>query len=187
MSEIELLMENAVLRNEMEPYLDESFYLVDLDKMSTRFENEYLSCLLAWEKAPVLPICQWFEPELVLPPHQTLNDVELNQQLHQAIGRMYEKNIMLISTGHLSDRQMYCLMARDILPAQEKKVFLPNKYLRWQCLDMINDEESWLRFYASEDDRQKWAEETGLKLPPKEPLPFPRLLPQHGGWHEPKV
>lgn len=55
MNEFELLMENAVLRNEIEPYLDESFYLVDLDQMSTRFENEYLSSLLAWEKAPSCP------------------------------------------------------------------------------------------------------------------------------------
>lgn len=184
MNEFELLMENAVLRDEIEPYLDESFYLVDLDQMSTRFENEYLSSLLAWEKAPVLPVSQWFEPELVLPPHQTLTDAELKQQLHQAIGRMYEKNIMLLQTAHLSDRQLYCLIARDILQAQEKKVMLPKKYLRWQCLDIASDEESWLRYYAAEEERESWALETGLKLPPKEQLPFPRVLPQHGGWQE---
>ena len=181
MTEFELLMENAVLRDEMEPYLDESFYLVNLDQMSVRRENEYLSSLLAWEKAPVLPIAQWFEPELVLPPHQELDDAQLKQQLHQCIGRMYEKNIMLLQTGHLSDRQLYCLIVRDILPSQEKKVMLPHRYLRWQCLDVIQDEESWLRFYATEDDREKWAEETGLRLPPKEQMPFPRILPQHGG------
>ncbi len=181
MTELELLMENAVLRDEMEPYLDESFYLVDLDNMSTRFENEYLSCLLAWEKAPVLPISHWFEPELVLPPHLSLDDAQLKQQLHQCIGRMYEKNIMLIQTGHLSDRQLYSLIARDILPAQEKKVMLPKKYLRWQCLDIAQDEESWLRFYANNEDREKWTYETGLKLPPKGKMPFPRILPQHGG------
>ena len=88
---------------------------------------------------------------------------------------------MLIQTAHLSDRQLYCLIARDILSAQEKKVMLPNKYLRWQCLDVSHDEESWLRFYATDEDRAKWAYETGLKLPPKEGLPFPRMLPQHGG------
>lgn len=178
------MMENAILRNEIEPYLDESFYLVDLDRMSTQHENEYLSSLLAWEKAPVLPVSQWFEPELTLPPHQTLDDAEIKQQLHQAIGRMYEKNIMLIQTAHLSDRQLYCLIARDILPSQEKKVMLPKKYLRWQCLDLYNDEESWLRYYATNDEREIWAEETDLRLPPKEPLPFPRVLPQHGGWQE---
>ena len=56
MSDIDLLMQNARLRDEMEPFLDESVYLVDLDKMSVRHENEFLTSLLAWEKAPVLPI-----------------------------------------------------------------------------------------------------------------------------------
>ncbi len=181
MSDVDLLLQNAQLRDEIEPYLDESFYLVDLDRMSTRNENEYLASLLAWEKAPVLPIARWFEPELTMPSHQTLDDLELKHQLHQTIGRLYEKNIMLLFTGHLSDRQLYCLIARDILPSQEKQLNLPEKYLRWQCLDFERDEESWLRFYANDEERELWAFETGLKLPPKHPMPYPRKLPQHGG------
>lgn len=179
MSEIDLLLDNARLRDEMEPFLDESVFLVDTDKMSVRRENEFLSSLLAWERAPVLPISQWFEPELVIPEHQTLTDLELHQQLHQIIGRLYEKNILLIHTDHLSDRQLYCLIVRDILPAQEKKVMLPQKFLKWQCLDIVEDEESWLRYYANIEEREAWAEETGLRLPPKEPMPFQRTLPQH--------
>ena len=101
MSEIDLLMQNARLRDEMEPFLDESVYLVDLDKMSVRHENEFLTSLLAWEKAPVLPIYQWFEPALVLPNHITLTNTEVKHQLHQAIGRLYEKNILLIHTPAL--------------------------------------------------------------------------------------
>ena len=90
MSDLDLLMQNAQLRDEMEPFLDESVFLVDLDKMSVRHENEFLTSLLAWEKAPVLPISQWFEPELILPNHGTLSDTEVKHQLHQAIGRLYE-------------------------------------------------------------------------------------------------
>ncbi|MFK7766675.1 MAG: hypothetical protein AB8B55_05600 [Mariniblastus sp.] len=179
MSDVDLLMQNARLRDEMEPFLDESVFLVDLDKMSVRHENEFLTSLLAWEKAPVLPIAHWFEPVLAMPSHQTLSDAELKQQLHQIIGRLYEKNILLVHTDHLSDRQLYCLIARDILPAQEKKVVLNGKFLKWQCLDIVEDEESWLRFYASVEERETWADETGLRLPPRERIPFPRKLPQH--------
>jgi hypothetical protein len=178
MSEIDLLMDNARLRDEIEPFLDESVTLVDMDRMSIVHENEFLSSLLAWEKAPVLPISQWFEPELFMPAHETLSNAELNQQLHQTIGRLYEKNILLIHTEHLSDRQLYCLIVRDILPAQEKKIVLPHKFLKWQCLDIVEDEESWLRFYATAEERVDWADETGLRLPPKESLPFLRTLPQ---------
>ena len=179
MSDIDLLMQNARLRDEMEPFLDESVFLVDLDKMSVRHENEFLTSLLAWEKAPVLAIAQWFEPQLAMPAHRTLSDAELKQQLHQIIGRLYEKNILLVHTDHLSDRQLYNLIARDILPAQEKKVVLNSKFLKWQCLDIVEDEESWLRFYATVEERQTWADETCLKLPPRERIPFPRKLPQH--------
>ncbi len=178
MSEIDLLMQNAVLRDEIEPYLDESLYVVDLNRMSTDNENEYLASMLAWERAPVLPISHWFEPELVLPPHETQDDNELRQQLYQVIGRLFEKNITLYMTEHLSDRQLYCLIARDILPAQEKRVASPRSCTGWQCLDPVFEEETWLRFYATHDDRQAWADETGLKLPPMEPTPFPRKLPQ---------
>jgi len=180
MTDIDLLMQNAKLRDEMEPYLDESVYLVDMDRMSVRNENDFLTSLLAWEKAPVLPIAQWFEPELTLPDQHTLTDTEVKHQLHQVIGRLYEKNIWLIHAEHLSDRQLYCLIVRDILPAQEKKVVLAGKCLKWRCLDVEQDEESWLRFYASEEERQRWLEDTCLRLPPKETFPFPRKLPQHG-------
>jgi hypothetical protein len=179
MLEIDLLLANARLRDELEPFFDEALLCVDTVNMSVANENEYLSSLLAWEKAPVLPISQWFEPELVITPHQMLGDEALHQQLHQLIGRLFEKNIVLMHTDHLSDRQLYCLIFRDILTAQEKKVILPGKYLRWQCLDIVEDEESWLRFYASPEERRQWAEETGLRLPPSEQVPFPRQLPKN--------
>ncbi len=178
MSDIDLLLKNARLRDELEPFFDEAVYLVDLDNMSTDCENEYLSSLLAWEKAPVKPISQWFEPELVMPHPDSMSDSEVHQTLHQTIGRLFEKNIVLHFTDHLSDRQLYCLILRDILPAQEKQVELPKSVLNWRCLDEKRDEESWLRFYATEDERNLWGFETGLKLPPREKTPYRRQLPR---------
>ena len=178
MSEIDLLLENAQLRNDLEPFFDESVYLVDLDSMSTLNENQYLQSLLAWERAPVLPIAKWFEPELIIPHPDTLSDQELHQTLHQTIGRLFEKNIILHFTDHLSDRQLYCLILRDILPAEEKQIDLVGSVINWRCVDEHRDEESWLRFYASEEDRQRWAYETGLRLPPRQSAPFQRQLPR---------
>ena len=178
MSDLDLLLENAQLRDQLEPYLDESVYLVDLDSMSTDRENQYLQSLLAWEKAPVRPIAQWFEPELVMPNPDTLSDEELHQTLHQTIGRLYEKNISLHFTDHLSDRQLYCLIMRDILPSPEKQVELPETMLNWRCLDENRDEEYWLRHSASDEHRNLWAFETGLRLPPKEEPKFRRQLPR---------
>lgn len=177
MSDIDLLMQNARLRDEMEPFLDESVTLVDMDRMSVHSENEFLSSLLAWERAPVLPIGQWFEPELVMRDHKEYSDAQVKQKLHQIIGRLYERNLVLVHTDHLSDRQLYCLIARDILPAHEKKIVASNRAIQWQCLDVVVDEEAWLRFYASDEERDQWAADNWLKLPPREPLPFPRTMP----------
>ena len=179
MSEVELLLQNARLRDEIEPFLDESVFMVNLDQMSTSNENRYLQSMLEWEKAPVLPISQWFDPPLDLPPHERLSDDQIRQHLHQAIGQLFERNIRLYFTEHLSDRQLYCLIVRDILPAQEKRVALQESIIRWQCIDPAVEEETWLRFYATDEDRQVWADETGLKLPPRDEPPFPRTLPQH--------
>lgn len=174
MNDLDLILQNARLRDELEPFLDDSLEAVNVSRMSTADENRYLSSLLAWERAPVLPVSQWFQPELVLPRADTLDDDALAELLDQTIRQLASRQIVLESTGHLSDRQLYSLIQRDILPSQEKKVALPDSWLVWQCLDQDRDEEAWLRYYASDEEREQWWLETGLRLPPKELLPFSR-------------
>ena len=176
--EVDQLLLNARLRDELEPYLDESVNLFDRRRMPTQVENEFLASMLAWERAPTLPIGRWLEPELVLPPPDRLNDAELHGLLWQAIERLYGQRIVLEFTDHLSDRQLYCLICRDILPAEEKKVDLPKNYLRWHCIDFDEDVETWLTYYASRDEREAWACETGLPLPPSLSPPYPRKMPR---------
>ena len=178
LTDLELLMQNARLRDELEPFWDDSVMAVDLDGMPTDLENRYLSSLLAWERAPVLPIAQWFSPPLELATPENLSDEELAGRLAKVFQQLFEQNVLLESTGHLSDRQLYRLIMRDILPAQEKRISDPDAGIRWQCYDPVEDEETWLRYYATAGEREDWAAETGLKLPPREKLPFPRRMPQ---------
>ena len=177
MQDVDLLMQNAELRTELERFVDESMQILEQAGMPTGVENEYLESLLAWERAPTLPISKWFEPELVLPPHKSLSDAELSQLLHWTIERLYEQQIVLECTDHLSDRQLYSLISRAILPEHEKQLSIPGNYLRWQCIDPVVDEENWLRFYADAEERIEWQLSTGLRLPPRGFPPFPRDLP----------
>lgn len=176
--DIEQLMLNAKLRDELEPFCDESFNLLENHRLPTREENEFLASMLAWERAPVLPISMWFEPELILPRPDTLTDRELHRVLWDTLNRLYDKRVVLDFTDHLSDRQLYCLILRDILPSHEKKIDLPRNYLHWHCLDDDNDPEIWLRYYASEEERGAWFEETHQQLPPSESPPYPRRMPR---------
>lgn len=176
--EVEQLLLNARLRDELEPYLDESVELMNSRRLTTPVENEFLASLLAWERAPVLPLSHWFQPPLVLPHPDQLGNEELSQILTETIQRLYEQRIILDFTEHLSDRQLYTLIFRDILHSPEKKVDLPKNFLHWHCLDDEGEPETWLRYYASPEERRAWASETGQPLPPSEPPPFPRKMPR---------
>ena len=176
--EVEQLMLNAQLRDDLEPFVDESLDLVRLRQMPTASENEFLASMLAWERAPVLAIAQWFNPELELPPPESLDNGQLHQLLWDTINHLYTKRIVLDFTEHLSDRQLYCLIYRDILPSPEKKIDQPRNYLHWDCLDAANNPDDWLRFYASEDERAQWRVETGQVLPAAQTPTCSRKMPR---------
>jgi hypothetical protein len=175
--DVDHLMRNAQLRDELEPFFDESIMRLNVQDLPTALENEYLASMLAWERAPVLPIAQWFQPELRLPPPDTLDDTVLHDRLWDTVQKLFDRRIVLDFTDHLSDRQLYCLIYRDILPSPEKKIESSQHYLHWDCADAGGDPEIWLRYYASEEDREHWAE-SGEPLPPTEPPPYPRQLPR---------
>ncbi len=176
--EVEHLLRNAELRDELEPYFDEAIRSVNVAELPTPMENEFLASMLAWERAPVLPVSQWFEPELQLPAPDTLSDDELHAILWNTIDRLYERRIVLDFTDHLSDRELYRLIYRDILPCKEKKIDSLANYLHWDCADMGGDPTVWLRYYASEAEREMWAEDYGERLPESEEPPYPRSLPR---------
>ncbi len=175
--EVELLLRNARLRDELEPYIDESVSLVHFRQMSLSEENCFLESMLAWERAPALPISCWSLPELTLPRPSTLDDDVLRELLEDAIDRLFCVRVVLEMTEHLSDRELYTLIYRDILPACEKKVDLPGNYLCWRCLDE-SDNETWLTYYATEVERLQWLENNDGPLPEPRELPYPRKLPR---------
>lgn len=176
--EVDQLLLNARLRDELEPFLDESVEVVNMRVMPTRLENEYLASMLEWERAPVVPISRWFQPELHLPTPETLDDEQLKTLLWQVIEQLYQKRIALDYTDHLCDRDLFCLILRDILPSLEKQIERSNTYLHWQCIDAGNEPEVWLRYYATDEERIEWQEETGRSLPPSDPPPYPRRMPR---------
>ena len=119
-----------------------------------------------------------FEPELVLPSPDKLSDSQISELLTETIERLYDQRIVLDFTDHLSNRQLYCLILRDILPSPEKKLDLPRNYLHWHFLDVETQPEIWLTFYASDEERDMWASETGQALPARRKPPHPRKMPR---------
>lgn len=176
--DVEHLLRNAQLRDELEPLYDESIGRVNSSLMTTRNENEFLASMLAWERAPILPISDWFDPPLELTGPDTLDDDALHAILWETIHRLFEQRIVLDFTDHLTDRDLYCLIYRDILPSYEKKIDRANNFLHWDCANICDDADVWLRYYASEEDRQNWVAETGGDVPPRQEPPHRRPLPR---------
>lgn len=176
--EVHELLRNAELRDELEPFYDESISRINVQHLPLAAENEFLASMLAWETAPVLPIYRWFEPELRPPRPETLSEDDLHKILWDVIEKLYEKRIVLDFTDHLSDRQLYCLIYRDILPAREKMIADRSNYLHWDCARAADeDPETWLRYYATEEEREAWADTYGQPLPPVGTPPYQRALP----------
>jgi hypothetical protein len=174
--DVDQLLLNAHLRDELEPFLDDS--IISTGELPTPVENEYLASMLAWERAPALPIYRWFEPELKPPTPESLDNVELHEVLLDTVKKLFSQRIVLDFTDHLSDRQLYTLIYRDILPCYEKRIEGSRAWLHWDCADTGTNNDAWLTYYASDEERADWSEQTNEPLPPKRPLPYPRNLPR---------
>ena len=118
----------------------------------------------------------------MLKPDDFSTDLEGEDDLHQSlweiIYRLFEKRIVLEFTDHLSDRELYQLIFRDILPSEEKKMEDNDSYLHWDCADAIRNPEIYLRYYASDQERLEWEKEHGYTLPERSRAPFLRQLPR---------
>lgn len=176
--EVDCLLRNGELRTAIEPYLDESIWEIDFHALPTAAENRFLESMLAWELAPLVPVARWFDPPLALQPACTLDDDQLRERLWETIDRLYSGRIVLDFTDHLSDRELYTLIRRDILPATVKRVDLPDNYTHWDC-SAVGDEDrtAWLAFYASDEEREEWRLEEGREPPPRLVPAFPRTMP----------
>lgn len=176
--EVEHLLRNAQLRDALDPYLDEAYVSINAHRLPTPVENKWLESMLAWERAPITPIAQWFEPALSIPAPESLDDDELHERLWDTIQKLFDKRIVLDFTDHLSDRQLYTIIFRDILSSPEKCFDRGENYLHWDCADTAVNPEVYLRYYASEEERTQWLETEEDPLPPVEPPPYPRKLPR---------
>ena len=192
-AEVDCLLRNAELRDAIEPYLDDETHGdIDFSGMPTEVENRYLESMLAWEHAPLKPVSCWFEPPLRLPPAGTLAPEQLRERLWSVIDRLYAERIVLDFTDHLSDRDLYNLIRREILPTPIKRVDLPDNYFHWDCSavgalpelgvgqwypEPVLDSLIWLTYYADAAERAEWEADFGVELPPREVPSYPRALP----------
>lgn len=165
--EVEAQIRNMELRTALEPYYDEAISRLKFSRLKR--EDDYLESMLEWEIVKPTPIAQWFEPELC-PPRTVdkISDQDIHDYLIYLLGKLKEKRIILRFSDHMSDRELYILVLRDVLPAKEKYLQTYIGDREWDCIDIAENEMTYLKYYASREERQIWEDYYGETLPPSE-------------------
>jgi hypothetical protein len=154
-------------------------------------EEQFWKRVVAFESAPeveVEPLQVLLEAGLTVPPTEALEDAALTSKLWEVIHGLASIGVYLYFTDHLSDRELYVRLWRDVL--RDPMELTNDDGSAWH-VDMAgggNEEDIlvYLKYYADDDARRRWAQEWPDELmPPAENPPFDRdrHLPQaFAGW-----
>jgi hypothetical protein len=97
----------------------------------------------------------------------------LRAKLFEIIEAMFEIGIVVEQTDHLSDAELYRFLVDDAL--LEETMISTGGGGAWHISPVRDDDsETYLRYYADDETRERWHQEFGCVLPPKEKLPFDR-------------
>lgn len=142
-------------------------------------EEQFLKHILEFETAEQLTLMQWLENAgLEVPAPGELSDERLTPKLREIINRMASLGAYLHNTNHLSDRELYLYLYDDAL--REPTVLFPENPSFVYGIDLLGsgsdeDLQVYMRYFADEEDRQRWAKDfPDFEMPPREDPPFDR-------------
>jgi hypothetical protein len=153
--------------------------------MPADLEEEFLRQVLEYETTEPISLFTVLENAgLEIPAPNQLNDATLPVKLKEVIDRMASMGAYLLHTNHLSDQELYEYLYRDGL--REEAVLFPENPGYAYMIDLTGsgsdeDNQIYLKYYADEGDRHRWAQDW-----PDDPMPEhvdppfdrDRLLPQ---------
>lgn len=146
---------------------EESDLIAEMERMDRFFDGE---------EAGDIPIEFLRQRGIDIPALAPDDDAELRVKLRELIEEMSEIGIVVEFIDHLSDREIYRYLVDDVLLVET--VLSSPVAGTWHispiggCGD--KDNEIYLRYYADDDDRERWHREFGDPLPPKEEPPYGR-------------
>jgi len=154
-------------------------------EMPADLEEEFLKHVLEYEQTqPITLFCLLENAGFEIPAPFTLDDSHLVIKLEELIQRMASLGAYLLNTNHLSDRELYQYLYDDGL--REEAMLFPENPSYAYMIDLTgsgsaDDMQIYLKYYADEDFRSRWAKDWPEDpIPPHEDPPFDRdrTLPQ---------
>jgi hypothetical protein len=153
-------------------------FSVDSD-MPADLEEEFLKHVLEYEQAEPMTMYRLLENAgFELPVPNTLDDNSLTDKLAELFDRMASMGAYLVNTNHLSDRELYEYLYNEGL--REETTLFPENPSYAYMLDLTGsgsseDMQTYLKYYADEDFRKRWAKDWPEDpMPPHEDPPYDR-------------
>jgi hypothetical protein len=149
-----------------------------LGPVSPEIEEAFLEQVLAYERAEFdTNFNRLIQRGVALPPAAELDDASLSVKLAEIIRELAELHCFLEDTDHLSDRELYDSLWSSGL--REESPDISGMPGAWHTSPIGGGSEEdmviWLKYYASEEDRQRWhLNFPNDPMPVHEPLPFDR-------------
>lgn len=155
------------------------------DEMPADLEEEFLKQVLEYEQAQPTTLFRLLQNAgFEIPPPNALADDQVGAKLLELIERMASLGAYLLNTNHLSDRDLYQYLYDDGL--REEAMLFPENPGYAYMIDLTGsgsaeDMQIYLKYYADEDFRARWAKDW-----PEDPMPIhedppfdrDRMLPQ---------
>jgi hypothetical protein len=154
------------------------------DALSADQREDYWRRIVEYEAAAFVTDAQRLaDGGIDLPNPAVIDDAELSAKLWEVIRALARLRVFLMSTDHLSDRELYERLWSDVL--REEHPVVPDdpsaSYVDLVGSGSEEDTFAWLKYYADADTRRRWlAGAPGYDMPAHVDPPFHRdsLLPQ---------
>jgi len=152
-------------------------------KTPSEADLEFMEEVLAWETTPRSSNREWLKRQgLQFLPAFACSDAQLAVELPRLIRALATARVFLYHTNHLSDRELYELLCREVLPDEcSDGARTEQDGFHWDFAGGGRDMEAWLQYHAGPAERREWQQEFPDEiLPPKKRAPFDRdrHLPQ---------
>ena len=145
---------------------DEDDLIAELERVDRFFEGE---------EAGDIPLEVLRARGMDIPAVPPQDAAALRAKLLEIREAMYEIGIVVESTDHLSDVELYRFLVDDAL-LQETIISMAGGTWHISPIGGGSEEDNdvYLRYYADDDYREQWHRDFGEPLPPKEKLPYDR-------------
>jgi hypothetical protein len=162
------------------------------DALSTELREQFWRRVVDYEAAPLTNHFQQLtDAGIDLPDPDRVADEKLSSKLWEVIEALARIRVFISQTDHLSDRELYAWLWRDVLRDEVPKLpDDPGTAWHVDVLGECRDEDTvlYLKYYADEASRQHWlADFPDYVMPAHEDPPYQRdrclPKPDRRRWH----